>query len=172
MKTNDFFKIYGCSERQDALLKLSDEHYVLFFGFVKDNPDDETGYRWRKDYDHKPTVEELRTDIEELIDKDTDERTMTGFVWNDKPVHLSTESRFNFKAAYDLAVQTQGATLPVKFKLGEDAEKKPIYHVFENMEEFTDFYTKGMAYINQVLNDGWLKKDAVDYDALLEGGEE
>jgi hypothetical protein len=119
-----------------------------------------------------PTVEELKTDIEDTVNALTDEKILKGFSWNGKNVYLSSENQFNFKAAYDLAVQTQGATLPVKFKLGEDAEGKPVYHTFEDMDEFTDFFTKAIAYVNQTLNDGWLKKDAVDYDALLEGGEE
>ena len=41
------------------------------------------------------------------------------------PVWLSSENQFNYKAAYDLAVQTGGATLPVTFKFGTD-EVPPI----------------------------------------------
>lgn len=53
----DFFKVYGTKERNDSLLRLSDDHYVLFYGFGKDKDKDESGYYWRKDYGYKPTEE-------------------------------------------------------------------------------------------------------------------
>lgn len=128
--------------------------------------------------------------IIEDINHRTDEKILSGFVWTcqkgeDKDkvfnVWLSTENQFNYKAAYDLAVQTQGQSLPVKFKLGEkevevspeeegedviwhDTEKIPQYHVFEDMDDFTDFYLKTIAYVNQCLNEGWAKKDSMDFE--------
>ena len=73
---------------------------------------------------------------------------------------LSSENQFNYKAAYDLAVQTGGATLPVTFKFGTDEESR--YRTFENLEELTDFYTKAMRHIQDTLAEGWRKKDAFD----------
>ena len=102
-----------------------------------------------------PAFETVKNDIIADINAWTDEKILTGFVWNDKSVWLSNEYQFNFKAAYDLAIQTQGQNLPLKFKLGEVEveigkdkygipirEKQPVYHTFETVEEFTDFYTK------------------------------
>ena len=109
------------------------------------------------------TFEEIKEAILGDINAQTDEKILTGFVWNDKPVWLSSENQFNFKAAYDLAVQTVGNSLPVKFKLGELEDKTPVYHTFEIMSEFTDFYTKTIAHINQCLNDGWKRKDSIDW---------
>ena len=71
-------------------------------------------------------------------------------------------NQFNFKAAYDLAVQKNGATLPVTFKMGEK-DGVPVYHTFETMEEADDFYTKAVAFINQTLAEGWAKKDNFDW---------
>ena len=73
---------------------------------------------------------------------------------------LSQENQYNYKAAYDLAVQTEGKTLPVTFKFGTDEE--PVYRTFETLEEIADFYTKTVAFIQGVLADGWKKKDAID----------
>lgn len=162
-------KIYGATARQDGLYKIGRSKYELIFGYGEDG---ENGYNWRRRYRNLPTVEELKTDIEDTVNALTDERILKGFSWNGKNVYLSSENQFNFKAAYDLAVQTQGATLPVKFKLGEDAEGKPVYHTFEGMDEFTDFFTKAIAYVNQTLNEGWAEKDSVDYDALMKEDEE
>ncbi|MBQ8709397.1 MAG: hypothetical protein IJ550_02280 [Bacteroidaceae bacterium] len=159
-------KIYGAEGRQDGLYKIGREKYEVIFGYGQDG---ENGYNYRRRYKHLPTAEELKTDIEDTVNASTDEKILTGFSWNGKNVYLSSENQFNFKAAYDLAVQSGGTTLPVKFKLGEDASGVPIYHTFEEMGEFTDFYTKAIAFVNATLNEGWEEKDTVDYVALLEG---
>lgn len=114
--------------------------------------------------------ETVRNAILADINARTDAKILSGFVWNDKPVWLSGENQFNFKAAYDVAVQTEGASLPVKFKLGETQEGEPVYHTFTSLNAFTDFYTKAIAYINQCLQDGWTEKDGIDwtpYQALF-----
>ena len=55
--------------------------------------EDENGkWQWRKDYyGDMPTKERLKTDIEELINSQTDESILKGLVWNDIPVWLATE---------------------------------------------------------------------------------
>lgn len=166
MGKTDFFKV-SATERQDQVVRLSDNNYLLIFGYGRVNRDDEQGYNWRKYYDHKPDELELKEDITALIDHFTDERILTGFQWNGGNVYLSQENQMNFKAAYDLAVQTQGATLPIKFKLGEDEDCNPIYHTFAELSEFTDFYTKAVAFIVTALNEGWNEKDSVDYQKLI-----
>ena len=110
---------------------------------------------------HKPTLSEVKEIVLGFMNKQIDERILNGFEWNGMPVWLSTENQFNYKAAYDLAVQTQGASLPVTFKFG--TKEEPVYHEFTDLESFTDFYTKAMAYINAQLAEGWVMKDAVDW---------
>lgn len=170
MQTTEFFKVYGAQERQDQLIKLADNNYLLIVGFGHDE-ECENAYHWRKYYDHKPTEIELRADVAALVNPIVDARILSGFRWNDKPVWLSTESQFNFKAAYDLAIQTQGANLPIKFKLGEDETGTPIYHSFTKIESFTDFILKTFAYINAALKEGWTEKDSVQYAALIADAE-
>ena len=111
--------------------------------------------------DHRPVMDDVRTAIINHINAETDEKILSGYVWNGKPVWLSSENQFNFKAAYDVAVQTGGATLPVKFKLGE-IDGQPVYHTFKSMNAFTEFYTGAIGYIQQTLTAGWVEKDAVD----------
>jgi hypothetical protein len=53
--------------------------------------------------------------------------------------------------------------VPVKFKLNETVDKQPIYHTFETFEELNRFYVGGVAYINQCLNEGWARKDSIDW---------
>ena len=140
-------------------------HYVLLLGVYED----ENGkWQWKRDYyGAKPTRERLKADIEALINGMTDKKILSGFVWKDNPVWLSSENQFNFKAAYDLAFQTNGASLPARYKLGEDKEGNPIYFDFEDLATFQDFYTGAIAYIQKCINDGWEIKDGVDYDELF-----
>lgn len=116
------------------------------------------------DFDHKPTLEEIKTVILNRHNQEIDKKILSGFVWRDIPVWLSSENQFNYKAAFDLAamMQGQGGTLPVTFKLGTDEE--PVYFEFTDIETFTDFYTSSIAYVNQVLNEGWQKKEALDWE--------
>ena len=81
----------------------------------------------------------------------TDAAILSGFAYNGAHVWLSVENQYNYKAAYDLAVQTGGETLPVTFKFGSD--EQPEYHTFTQLEELKDFYTKAVGFIQTV----WLK---------------
>jgi hypothetical protein len=90
-------------------------------------------------------------------------------VWNDMPVWLSIENQFNYKAAYDMAVMSQGKSLPTVFKFG--TTYNPVYYSFESLEDISDFYISAMSYINTCLAEGWKKKDSIDwsvYEKALE----
>jgi len=115
---------------------------------------------------HKPSGEEIKNLVRTWYNEQADAAILSGFSYEDAPVWLSQENQYNYKAAYDLAVQTEGKTLPVTFKFGTDEE--PVYRTFETLEEIANFYTQAVAYIQGVLADGWKKKDAIDlslYDA-------
>lgn len=109
-----------------------------------------------------PTIEEIREVIYAYYNGLTDEAIRSGFVYEGSSVYLSMENQFNYKAAYDLAVQTQGASLPVRFKFGPDSE--PDYHDFTTVEELTAFYTAAIAFIQQKLAEGWQVKDSIDFN--------
>lgn len=155
-------KIYGTNQRQDGLVKVG-RRWVLFFGFFKDSEDAESAYEYRKNYDTKPTLEQVKADIIDQVNADTDRRILEGFVWNGHNVWLSTENQFNFKAAYDMAVQTGGSSLPVTFKLGEKEDGTPDYFEFADLESFGSFIASALAYVQKCLTDGWTVKDNVDW---------
>lgn len=113
--------------------------------------------------DHYPTMADVKQAVWDCIDDKTGEKILMGFVWNGKPVWLSIENQFNYKATYDLAVQKEGANLPIKFKLGNDANGDPVYHTFTSMDAFSDFYNSATEYIHQCVVDGWAEKDSVDW---------
>ena len=108
---------------------------------------------------HKPSEDEIKSLITGWDNTETNLQILRGFVWKDIPVWLSTENQNNFKVAHDLALQTDGATLPVKFKLGEDADGQPLYFMFEDLETLTDFYIKSVKHVQDTLSGGWEMKD-------------
>ncbi len=155
-----FDKIFGATERQDGLYKIGRSKYEARFGFGKDEKTG-VGYDYRKQYKYKPEVDELKDEIFELVNEEVDKTILSGYEYDGKMVWLSTENQFNYKAAYDLAVQTGGASLPVTLKLG--TLEKPEYVTFEDVETFSAFYIGAIKFIQKVLEEGWNEKDKVDW---------
>lgn len=102
--------------------------------------------------------EEVKEGVCEVIDAITDRKIISGFKWEGTPVWLSMEAQVNYKAAYDLAVQTNGATLPTTFKIGTVTE--PVYLEFSSVETLSAFILAIFGWINSCLSDGWERKDA------------
>ena len=110
---------------------------------------------------YKPSLDKIQEIIINWYNKQTDAAILNGFKWKDMMVWLSSENQFNYKAAYDLAVQTGGASLPVKFKFGTSED--PVYYTFTNINDLSDFYMSAMRYINQTLDQGWQQKDNINW---------
>ena len=83
-------------------------------------------------------------------------------MWKGRQVWLSQENQFNYKAAYDLAVQTDGENLPVTFKFGND--ERPFYYEFKTKSELEEFYLSMQKFINEQIAIGWAKKDSINWD--------
>lgn len=118
------------------------------------------------EFGHQPAMEEIKALVVGWYNAKVDEAILSGMRYEGAVVWLSSENQFNYKAAYDLAVQTQGATLPVTFKLGTD--DAPMYKRFENLEKLSEFYVAVMTYVQQTLADGWKRKDAIDWGKYQE----
>lgn len=124
--------------------------------------DDGSASYMEEEFVEQPSSEVIKSIVLGWYNEQINKTILSGFVYKDMPVWLSTENQFNYKAAYDLAVQSNGATLPVTFKFGTD--EQPQYQEFTTLEELTDFYTKAMLYVQSILADGWKKKDAFDLE--------
>lgn len=110
---------------------------------------------------YMPRLSDIKAAILNAINADTRDTIVSGFVWRDIPVWLSSENQFNYKAAYDLTLQSGGQTLPVLFKFG--STEQPVYHSFETVEELSDFYIGAMRFISDTLAVGWEMKDTIDW---------
>jgi hypothetical protein len=109
---------------------------------------------------HRPTTDEVKSLVIGWINEQITAEILGGFRYDGALVWLSAENQFNYKAAYDLAIQTGGATLPVKFKFGDD--ETPVYREFKTIEELSLFYFSAMQHVQKTLAEGWAKKDVFD----------
>lgn len=147
----------------------SDKTRIIVSYEYQEEPDGENA-TWQEIVFYKkinPTVDKgtIKKAILNDINQQTEEKIVTGLTWEGMNVWLSTENQLNFKASYDRAVQKAGATLPVTFKIGEDAEGKPFYHTFDTMAEFEDFSDKIDEHRQACLTEGNQRKDAIDWTA-------
>lgn len=150
-------KRYGATERHDRLMKIGRNKWELIYGYGTDGV---SGWTYRERFTRKPTQDEIKEIIIAQINRNVEDKILCGLVWKDMPIWLSTENQFNYKAAYDLAVQTGGQSLPVKFKFGTD--EQPMYHTFTTLDDLQEFYMTSLAFVQQVLDEGWQEKDNLD----------
>ena len=167
-------RITHLKEKYVPLSQLASGRWKIHFGFTPYYEEDEDGNKvetqlgtWTEALvPFKPSLEQLKKLVLDAINKDVDEKILSGFVWKDMSVWLSTENQFNYKAAYDLAVMSQGQSLPVTFKFG--TTESPVYYTFETLDDISDFYISAMAYINTTLAEGWKLKDSIDWSVYEE----
>lgn len=161
-------------EEKFVPIVIKDEYTTISFDYESLYDEDDSENDTKKSigtysvhtFTRKVSFNQIKAFILEEINKRTDQSILSGFFWKDMPVWLSTENQFNYKAAYDLAFQTNGASLPTVFKFGDT--ENPIYYKFDTLDELQDFYVKAMTYINEQLAIGWAKKDAIDWGAYEE----
>lgn len=123
---------------------------------------DEYGWHFQeKDFNCRPSLDEMKALIISHYNRLCDEEILGGFRFESVPVWLSAENQFNYKAAFDLAVQTAGKNLPLTFKFGTNTT--PVYRKFETLDDLQGFFLKAIAYINETLLKYWKLKDSVNW---------
>ena len=99
-------------------------------------------------------------EINKIIDEETAYNIINSCLWNGYNIYLSKENQMNYKNAFDLAVTTNGESLPVTFKFKKKG--KSTYYTFDTVAELKDFYLKINKHINDCLALGWSRKDKVN----------
>lgn len=146
-------------------MQIGKRRWLLYYGLFED---EKGQFIYQQHLSSKPSLDEIRKIILETINNDVNEKIISGFVWTASDgtqynVWLSMENQQNYKAIYDLAVQTGGeGVLPVKFKFG--TTENPTYHTFETLEELSAFYMQSVAFIQATYQQGWQDKDSIDWD--------
>lgn len=127
---------------------------------VQKNEDGSADYMEHQ-FQHKPSLAEIKSVINNFYNEQTDANILSGLQYEGQMVWLSAENQANYKAAYDLAVQTQGESLPYKVKLG--SEDAPVYKEFNSLQDFKAYYLAIQKHIQETISEGWKKKDSIDW---------
>lgn len=109
-------------------------------------------------FSYKPNANDIYNKVVEYVNNSVNYKIVNNFVWSGYSVHLDSENQQNYKAAFDLAVQTNGENLPLKFKFSKRG--KTEYYTFTNLDTLKDFYLKLNKHINDCLSEGWEIKDS------------
>lgn len=112
--------------------------------------------------DGKPDLESIKEIVLDYYSKLCDQEIINGFTFEGNQVWLTAENQFNYKAAADLAYQTNGASLPTTFKFGPTGT--PVYRVFKEVEDLQNFHVKFISYIDTTLKKYWEIKDNIDWN--------
>lgn len=154
-----------------ALIRKDMSRMVIGYGLTPEEDGEHATWHEVVIYKKKvanPSIEQVKEAVVGNINKRTDGRILSGFTWNNKPVWLSEENQKNFSEAQRIAVMTEGQSLPVKFKLGEDENGNPVYHTFTAVNSINQFYLSAVAYIQGCLTDGWEEKDSIEWSEYEE----
>lgn len=108
---------------------------------------------FNKNRNAKPSLDQIKDAVLADINQRVKAKIIGGFVWTGINVWLSTENQMNF-------VQ---AIAPVTLKIGENEEGEAVYQQFDTQEELKAFADACILWRQQCLQEGWQKKDSIDW---------
>lgn len=127
-------KRYGAAGPQNGLTKAGEKKWDIFYGFGKDNEDDEHGWNWYQRFDHRPSLAEIKEAIVSAIKEESEYRLKYGIKWNGFTVEYSETLKTDL---IGIIVGLQGGLMsfPQKVNLGSNADGTPNTYSFTNVEE-------------------------------------
>ena len=148
---------------------LADVYYLFFpvdNGETSTSGSNNVEY-WYTEYKGKPTLEQVKQDLYELINHETDIRILSSFIYTDPKgvnhsVWLSQENQFNYMAAINATQMFGDAVLPKTFKFGTD-ENLDLY-TFTTKEELGQFFLKTLNHIQSCIEHGLIVKNSIDWN--------
>lgn len=170
--------------------KISDFSYItedasrIIIGYGLTQVGESDMYEWYEVYLYKKqkssiSFQDVKDAILGDIDSQTEQKIIEGCPWTvlhgddagkQVTLWLNAENQRNYSEGQRIAAMTNGQNLPIKYKVGQNEDHSAVYDIFETVEEITNFYIVGAGFINQCLNEGWQRKDAIDwepYEALF-----
>ena len=174
-------KVYG---RESDYAPVRQDGGRVAVCYEKEAVGDGVHYTWYEVYLYKKQTPQLTFEIVKNaiiadINAQTDEKILKECPWTvlhgeDAGKHvklwLNAENQRNYSEEQRVAQMTNGANLPAKVKVSDGEDKTVVYDTFETVEEITQFYLAGVNFIKTTINEGWARKDAIDwspYEALF-----
>lgn len=154
-------KIFG-GDNVPLIRNISPQKGTWRVHWGKQTDETEGTYYFGYDFDHKPTLDEVKKVIADWCNEKTQAKITSNFTWDGNSVWLSTENQLNYTMAYNMSVKKGENFTPVTLKFG--SEESPKYHTFQNLSELSDFYFGMCEFIQKTLNEGWEMKDSINYE--------
>lgn len=101
--------------------------------------------------------------IENYINSEVQNNIISGLNYNSCNIWLSKENQQNYKAAVDLAIQSEGKNLP--YRIRATKEGNPHYINFNTLDELKDFWATCINHIQSCILKGWSLKDVINWSA-------
>lgn len=151
-----FTKTTG-SNQTPALECINPKKNIWLYRCNYENTDAQQATYYEVQFNHEPTEQEQKDTYDKIINQIVQETILSGFRWNGYTVWLSQTNQQNYKAAADIALQTDGQNLPFTAKFEND-KNETIFYNFTTTKELTQFYYEVNNFIQQTLQQGWNKK--------------
>ena len=157
-------KVYGSPKRQDGLFSVGRNKYEVIYGFGNDSDNPEQGWNWRKRFDHRPSLDEIKAIIIQVIEAESAHKLRYGLEWNGLPVEY-TEERKSDLTGMLVAMQAGIMQLPVTLNLGAYPDGSPVFYEFTKAEEIMGVAAAISNHKIAVCNEEWQEKSSVDWSA-------
>lgn len=108
------------------------------------------------------SINDIKNLIIDWYDADIKYKIINGMMYKGNSVYLSSENQYNFSDMQRM-VKEDNSILPIKTKIGEIDNTHPIYYTFDTVEEVDEFCDAIYNHITQCRQEGWEKKDAIDW---------
>lgn len=95
------------------------------------------------------SVEQLIQESVERINKETDEKILNNFVWNENEFYLTMENQTNFA---NMFISKEYLSYPITIKT------KTGFMNLSDQSQVKDFYLAGVGFVQKCLEQGWVKK--------------
>lgn len=155
-------KIYGAQGPQNGLYRIGKNKWEVFYGFGKDTEDSDHGWNWRERFNHRPTLDEIKGMIIQVIESESAQRLRYGLEWNGLPVEY-TEERKSDLTGMLVAMQAGIMPLPVTLNLGSYPDGSPVFYEFTKAEEVIGVAAAISNHKIATCNSEWKEKSSVDW---------
>ena len=157
-------KVYGTTGRTDALRKIGQREWCVYYG---QGEDEHGAYGWKRVFDHAPSSEEVEVAVCDAINKEVAERILHGMRYRGRMVWLSAENQRNIAFAAALARGGGLGSLPT-LKLGTDEDFE--LYTLADADEVAAFAAQVQAHIERCIAWGREEKAQINYSDYLQEG--
>ena len=140
-------------------IKFINGKYVISWGLVNSEESAPKWYYFIKDY--KPSIFDIKNEIESYINECTKNNIINNFRWNNMSIALTLEDQLDYKLLFDITMLKDGDNLPetVKFKY----KNQNIFYTFESLDEMKEFIIEMNDHIRRCILFGNEWKESIDY---------